>query len=345
MRVTLPAEYVATHVELGYATTVHAAQGSTADVMHGIVTGAEDRQLLYTMLTRGRDENHLHLTTDDARPTEIDDFLPGVTEQLTAVEVLDRVIDRDGAATSASTELAHAVSPETLLHEAAQRYDEAVTTTSRRLLGEAAEDSLEAAGPAPLPWLPAVPVDLRDFPEWSAYLEARAERVSTLADEVRDHAVLPDVLARFHDALNPELRDEIVLWRAANGVPRNDTNSLGPRPTEPTADRFARSLQHRLDGLYPPTIRRWEDRVAEAVGRPDLRDEHTLDLARELDRLQHTGVNAAQVLQRAANLRRPLPEGRRIEALAYRIQRIAANHAATQPTTYRPSAPSRGLSL
>ncbi len=59
-----PAEYVAAHVELGYATTVHAAQGSTADVMHGILTGSEDRQLLYTMLTRGRAENHLHLIAD-----------------------------------------------------------------------------------------------------------------------------------------------------------------------------------------------------------------------------------------------------------------------------------------
>ena len=61
----LPAEYVAAHVELGYATTVHAAQGITADVMHGILTGEETRQLLYTMLTRGRAENHLHVITDD----------------------------------------------------------------------------------------------------------------------------------------------------------------------------------------------------------------------------------------------------------------------------------------
>lgn len=34
-----------------YASTVHAAQGITTDVFHGIVTGAEYRQLLYPMLT------------------------------------------------------------------------------------------------------------------------------------------------------------------------------------------------------------------------------------------------------------------------------------------------------
>src|SRR5262249_29947719 len=37
LRVRLPSQYVSEYVELGYATTVHAAQGSTADVMHGIL--------------------------------------------------------------------------------------------------------------------------------------------------------------------------------------------------------------------------------------------------------------------------------------------------------------------
>jgi len=77
LHATLPADYVAAHVELGYASTVHPAQGITTDVVHGIVTGAEDRQLLYTMLTRGRDENHAHvvLGTDEthALPSPTDD--------------------------------------------------------------------------------------------------------------------------------------------------------------------------------------------------------------------------------------------------------------------------------
>ena len=59
--VRLPASYVAESVELGYATTVHTAQGVTADTMHGLATGEESRQQLYTMLTRGRIANHLYL--------------------------------------------------------------------------------------------------------------------------------------------------------------------------------------------------------------------------------------------------------------------------------------------
>ena len=45
-RVTLPASYVAESVELGYATTVHGAQGVSVDVMHGLATGQESRQQL-----------------------------------------------------------------------------------------------------------------------------------------------------------------------------------------------------------------------------------------------------------------------------------------------------------
>jgi ATP-dependent exoDNAse (exonuclease V) alpha subunit len=64
LHANLPAAYVSQHVELGYASTVHTAQGVTTDVVHGIVTGTEDRQLLYTMLTRGRVENHAHIAVD-----------------------------------------------------------------------------------------------------------------------------------------------------------------------------------------------------------------------------------------------------------------------------------------
>ena len=52
--ITLPAGYVAEHVALGYAATVHAAQGITADTCHTVATGEESRQLLYVAMTRGR---------------------------------------------------------------------------------------------------------------------------------------------------------------------------------------------------------------------------------------------------------------------------------------------------
>jgi conjugative relaxase-like TrwC/TraI family protein len=342
LRVTLPSEYVANYVELGYATTVHAAQGSTADVVHGIVTGTEDRQLLYTMLTRGRGQNHVHVVL--TKP-EDEQFLPGIDEQLTAIEMLDRIIDRDGAATSATTQLSNATTAAARLHEAACRYADAVTTAAARLLGADADDALESAGPGPLPWLPAIPADLHGEPDWSSYLHARADRVRALATEIRQHPKLPNSLARFRDALPPAVQEEVAVWRAANGVRDDDTSLLGPRVTNPGADAYARRLSRRVNDLYPPAVQHWEERIATALGRPDHRDEHILDLARELDHLERKGHSVDLLLQRAAHPRRPLPADHSVEALAYRIQRLAAHDPVGQPTPYRPSTPSRGLGL
>ena len=59
--VRLPADYIQASTGLGYATTIHAAQGVSADTMHGLLTGQESRQQLYTMLSRGRHANYLYL--------------------------------------------------------------------------------------------------------------------------------------------------------------------------------------------------------------------------------------------------------------------------------------------
>ncbi len=343
LRVRLPAQYVAEYVELGYATTVHAAQGSTADVMHGILTGTEDRQLLYTMLTRGRDENHLHVVVDPSERDE-EQFLPGIDEHLTTVEILDRIVDRNGAALSATTELTRAASPATQLHEATRRYADAVTTATNRLLGPDAAETLASAD-GPLPWLPGIPADVRKHPQWSSYLTARAERVDLLADQVRRDTALPASLARFNDVLPPKLRDEVIVWRTANGILDDDRSLLGPTPTDWAAHRYARRLQRQVDDLYPASVRRWEQRVAESIGRPAGRDEHTLDLARELDRLERTGMNAGLMLRRAST-GRPLPREHTTEALAYRIQQYVKRSQWVAPDPPRqPVPPSRGLGL
>src|SRR5699024_2954964 len=72
-RMTLPAEYVADYVELGYAATVHAAQGLTVDTSHTVVTSTTGADALYVGMSRGRDNNTAHVTTravaDDDAPT------------------------------------------------------------------------------------------------------------------------------------------------------------------------------------------------------------------------------------------------------------------------------------
>ena len=61
--VILPAAYVAVSAELGYAATVHGAQGVTTDTCHSVATGDESRQLFYVAMTRGRTGNDVYLVT------------------------------------------------------------------------------------------------------------------------------------------------------------------------------------------------------------------------------------------------------------------------------------------
>ena len=101
-RLTLPADYVRASVELGYATTIHAAQGVTADTCHSLITGEETRQLAYTMLTRGRHANHawLQVGTDDPHTAPI---ARDLHETATSVEILEQIIGRDQQPASATT--------------------------------------------------------------------------------------------------------------------------------------------------------------------------------------------------------------------------------------------------
>lgn len=61
----LPADYVAEHVELGYATTAHRAQGMTVDTAHVIAGPGTGRETFYVAMTRGRNANHAYLIDSD----------------------------------------------------------------------------------------------------------------------------------------------------------------------------------------------------------------------------------------------------------------------------------------
>src|SRR5665647_2665622 len=63
--ITVPADYVAENVELGYAATVHRVQGMTVDTAHYLLTGGATRGHLYTGLTRGRLNNKVYVVTDE----------------------------------------------------------------------------------------------------------------------------------------------------------------------------------------------------------------------------------------------------------------------------------------
>jgi len=145
--VTLPADYVREHVTLGYATTVHGAQGVTADSCYAIATGTESRQMLYVALTRGRHANHVFLpVAGDGDPHGLitrDALLPP-----TAVDVLTRVLARDDAPTSATSTLRELNDPATRLRDSADRYHHALTVAAEERLGSAGLTAIDTAADA-----------------------------------------------------------------------------------------------------------------------------------------------------------------------------------------------------
>ena len=74
--VTLPAAYVSQNVELGYALTVHRAQGATVDTAHALIDSRADRAGAYVGLSRGREENRLYVRLNEGE--KLDEVLETV---------------------------------------------------------------------------------------------------------------------------------------------------------------------------------------------------------------------------------------------------------------------------
>jgi conjugative relaxase-like TrwC/TraI family protein len=140
--VTLPNDYVRTATELGYATTVHTAQGVTADAMHGLVTGEECRQELYTMLTRGRAANHIYLSVvGDGDPHTV--IQPGSLHPWTATDLLEQVLARDASPQSATTLQREQQDPAVRLGTATACYLDAIHVAAEHLAGPHAVADLD----------------------------------------------------------------------------------------------------------------------------------------------------------------------------------------------------------
>jgi len=98
-RATLPAAYVREHVELGYATTAHRAQGRTVDTAHAFVSATTLREPLYVMATRGRDSNQLYVDTMYDPDVDTSHEPPG---EVFPLDVLRYVLGNSGADKSAT---------------------------------------------------------------------------------------------------------------------------------------------------------------------------------------------------------------------------------------------------
>src|SRR5918993_1319078 len=118
----------------GLCTTIHSAQGVSADTIHGLLTGRESRQQLYTMLTRGRHGNHLYLQlVGDGDPHTL--IRPDTISSRTPTETLQQILGRDEAPVSASTVLRELNDPAARLFQAVQRYTDSLHVAAEQLVG------------------------------------------------------------------------------------------------------------------------------------------------------------------------------------------------------------------
>jgi conjugative relaxase-like TrwC/TraI family protein len=215
--VRLPADYVRKSTGLGYATTIHAAQGVSADTMHGLLTGQESRQQLYTMLTRGRHANHLYLqAVGDGDPHSV--VRPDTVAPRTPTETLQQILTRDDTPNSATTQLRQLDNPTARLHEAVQRYTDALHLAAEQLVGPPTVAELDQADRY-IPGLTAEPA----WPTLRAHVIA-------LAAETGEHPVRHMLTAASGRDLETAGDLAAVLdWRLTAFTPANP----GPLPWLP----------------------------------------------------------------------------------------------------------------
>ncbi|MEU5196073.1 MobF family relaxase [Streptomyces scabiei] len=87
-RIRLPAHYLTSQCELGYASTIHRAQGMTVDTSHALASARSNREGVYVQLTRGARTNRLYVAIEDG--DRLDDVLASIAArrraQLSATE-------------------------------------------------------------------------------------------------------------------------------------------------------------------------------------------------------------------------------------------------------------------
>jgi hypothetical protein len=191
--------------------------------MHGLLTGQESRQQLYTMLTRGRNANHLYLrVVGDGDPHTL--IRPDTVAPFTPTETLHQILARDDTPASATTLLRERSDPAARLFDAVQRYTDGLHAAAEQLLGAQIVDMLDARADQVVPHLTNQP----SWPTLRAHL-------LILAAETGQHPLLQLHTAAAGRELHTAADMAAVLdWRLPEPAP-TDPGPLPWLPGIPTA--------------------------------------------------------------------------------------------------------------
>lgn len=217
-RVTLPADYVAAHVQLDYARTVHRAQGLTVDRAHLIVDPSLTRETLYVGLSRARQGTQLYVST-------MTDLGPGHRPEHhgTGLDVLAGVLQRSGVEPSATDAIRDAQAAAENLRQMASEYDYAVGVTVAERYSAIAE---------------GVHAGLTDDPAWPT-LASRVRQAE--ADGWNPQSLLTRA-AGMREFSTAESDCQVMVWR----IDKILTTQAAPTRPEPGGE------VPRWLGLPPP---------------------------------------------------------------------------------------------
>lgn len=341
---TLPAGYVAAHVQLHYATTTHRAQGSTVDTAHLLVDDQLTRENLYVAMTRARLANHAYVTTHELLPLDEDERLDRPRydpDSRAAREVLDTILNREGAMLSATETIRRtqqqAESLSTLIPRHQHAAEQATTAGYQHLVQEMFD--------------PVIASQLIEDAAFSAVVRAlhRGETLGWQAEQLLAAA------ARRGPLTTADSPAQLLAWRCASTL--DELAALAPlaQPTIEDATRYAQ-LAAALTGLTEaqlnpgravlrPTALTVDTRLASAreadhyqsiiigvLGSRDtiraVNDSAWPALAAAVRRAEHAGHHPSEVLSRAY-ASRELDSAESIsEVLAWRIGRYLDRHPA-----------------
>lgn len=272
----LPAKYVREELELGYASTVHRAQGASVDTAHALVDPeTSSRELFYVAMTRGKHRNHAYVIVPD--PHEIEPHLDQ-PEPLTLTDRLAKVLARSDADLSATETLTREVDRHASLSTLLAEYD---------VLSREAQTDRWAAllDIAPFPENVADDVFTSPYYEHLESALARHEAAGHLA-AVALTALAPR-LTPGEDQADPAAQLANMLDQATQKLrPGKRTRArvigLIPTPAEPIADDMQTALNER-QALIEAAARKllhdareagaaWVARLGQLSSRPEARE-------------------------------------------------------------------------
>ena len=334
--ITLPADYVAQHVELGYATTAYRSQGRTIDTTHSMVSPTTTREVLYVAVTPGGKSKMVYVdTTFDPDPATGHD---GTIPLQDAHEVLVGVLANEGADRSAH---------ETLERAQRQAEDFSVLAAEYETLARAAQhqrwdDMLARSG--------LEPRHLEQVRQSPAYGPLLAALRDAQARGLELERTLPRLVAArpLDDVEDPVavIRGRVEHWARSTGSRRRADSDLIvgliPRAAGVRDPDLARGLQERDESMQRRARALAEQAVEQSqawVHRLGTPPSDPLARARWIEAL--TTVAAYRERWKIDDHSRPLGPGgraRTIEAINQRNFVLAAVNRASR-LTYAPEMP------